>query len=209
MSFFAMFGLVMAFLIFIGLAARISERWGSKGCVPLFIVLIAVVGFVIVRNHRQVKRYETLFAPEITAYLKLAAEIPRPQAGPEASSEYVSGKIILIDRKEGQIAFYQRSLPKSLKALGPAEAGTLVLLTESEETIGDYRGASSDVSIKARRRLCLVEAIDLKSRAWIFLREFKGSMPKKTLTAGGSAVGSNPWKQVKKHLANLPRKPIT
>jgi hypothetical protein len=119
--------------------------------------------------------------------------------------EYLKGKAVVVNVKDKEVddEVFSR-LPAELRAGGPDEVGTVVLLKWGRELAGVYVGKTSAGA--GYRHVCEVVVIDKGLGAIVARKVFRGSEPPSERRGGTDDIyGSRPVDDIVTYLAQLPR----
>jgi hypothetical protein len=164
------------------------------------IASIVVVGtcvlglgiYAVLRVNRSAQ--SALFTGHIDAYLAMAKEQPEQEA-------YVKGKIVVVDVREKTVdndVFF--ALPSALRAAGPGDVGTVVLLKWGVAFVGHFENKAGQDQGSASVSKCEVTVIDASIPAILERRSFQS----KAIVRGIDG-GAKPIDEIVDYLAKLPR----
>jgi hypothetical protein len=174
----------------------------------LLAVGIGVLASLLAGSANQ-SAYNARFKDHIEKYLAIKAE----QTG---HGPYLRGKMVLIqdaipEEGPGFIKEVDEEvsafIPAELKATGPEDAGTVVVLKWRSDVVGIYHRGNAGAA-SACAHTCDVRIIDNSLSAVIANQYFRGGDPPREV--GGnrhSYYGSKPVQEIAKWLVGLPREP--
>jgi len=114
---------------------------------------------------------------------------------------YLSGKVVILDKKNGTVDPMFRSLKSDLRANTIDEVKTIIWLEWGEELVGRYTSGGGAYVYN-----CAVTVIDRQSATLLETRHFRGSQPPSSKQGYGSAYGSKPDDDIVAYIESLPRK---
>lgn len=123
--------------------------------------------------------------------------------------EYITGKVLVLDRKARSIDSINSSLPSELRATTVNDVGTIVWLDWDQELRGSYTNSRTGVTMgDGYRYTCELSIIDKSIPARVGSKTFLGSEPPKGVfsSAARDHYGSKPNAEIITYLKNLPRR---
>lgn len=173
------------------------------GCVPVFLLFAAVMGYYVWDAAKRDKAYEadTATAKQFESFT--SAKAPPANAIDDSQARYRKGRMILIDAKAGGLdGLYFTNLPAELRATSPKDLGTEVWLIPDEQFVGKYDNGSEAYK-------CSYDVIvyDMGRNAVVARERIEGENPPQKRdfrTNDTSAVKRWPFEKLMKFLQDLP-----
>lgn len=152
------------------------------------------VGIFVILSMSNRSAHCARFKDHIEAYLAMAKEQPEQGA-------YVKGQIVVVDVREKTVdegVFF--ALPAALRASGPDEVGTVVLLKWGVAFVGHFENRAGVDQGSASVSKCEVTVIDKSIPAILERRTFQSKA-----VVRGIDGGAKPIAEIVEYLAQLPR----
>jgi hypothetical protein len=175
----------------------------------LLAVGIGVLVALLMRGANQ-SAYNARFKDHIEEYLAIKEEQP-------TQGKYIKGKMVIIKvfvpdeghsglQKEVDEEVFE-AIPAELRATGPEDVGTVVVLRWRSDVVGFYPGRNGG-GASACVHTCDVRIIDRSLSAIIANEYFRGGSPPQEAFGNRHHVyGSKPVKEIADYLVKLPREP--
>jgi hypothetical protein len=110
--------------------------------------------------------------------------------------------MVVVDRASKDVDWLLFDLPSDLRASGPQDVATVVLLDWGKKQVDSYENGAP-----AYQQEVTVTVVDLATKAVIGQQHFVGGEPPQSIeSSSSSGTGSKPTQEVVDYLKSLPRR---